>query len=120
MKTICRMAGYVVALSLLTQPVAAADKPKRIAVLDFENVNREKAPDWLGGGIAETLTTELGHIRDLTLVERRRLDEALKEIKFGRSQAVNPSTAQRMGQILGADSIVVGSFQKSQDRLRIQ
>ena len=97
----------------------AADRFKRIAVMDFENTNKDKALDWMGVGLAETLSTELGRIQDLTLVERKRLNDALKEIKFGRSEFVDPSTAQKMGQVLGADSVVVGSFQKFQDDLRI-
>ena len=115
-----RIACFFILLSLLLQPASGADRFKRVAVMPFENTTREKALDWLGGGIAETLTTELGHIPEFTLVERTRLNDALKEIKLGQSAAVDPATAQRMGRILGADSIVVGSFQKVQDVLRIQ
>ncbi len=107
-------------LSLLLQPVSAADKFRRIAVMPFENTTRDKTVDWLGGGIAETLTTELGRISDFTLVERNRLNDALKEIKLGQSAAVDAATAQRMGKILGADSIVVGSFQKVMEDVRVQ
>src|SRR5262249_25503395 len=105
---------FFVAICLFVQPAFAADKFKRIAVMPFESTTHDKSIDWLGGGIAETLTTELGRISDLTVVERRLLNDALKEIKLGQSGAVDPATAQQMGMILGADSIVVGSFEKVQ------
>lgn len=103
----------------MSMRAAAADKFKRIAVMPFENTTQEKALDWIGGGIAELLTTDLGKFSDFTLVERGRLNDALKEIKLGQSASVDPATAQKMGKILGADSIVVGSFQKFQDDIRI-
>ena len=104
---------------LLASPLVAADKLRRIAVMDFENASREKSLDWLGGGIAETLTTELSRIPDFSLVERSRLNDALKELKFERTQFVDPAGAQKMGKLLGAQSIVVGSYQRFEDNLRI-
>jgi outer membrane protein assembly factor BamB/TolB-like protein len=121
MKRLSRIASVAILGLLLMPPGApAAEGFRRLAVLDFENVSRDKTLDWIGVGIAETLSTELGRIQDLTLVERKRLNDALKEIKFGRSEAVDQATAQKMGKMLGADSVVVGSFQKFQDALRIQ
>lgn len=116
-----RIAGGVLACALVVgSPALAAGRGfKRLAVMDFENASRDKALDWIGVGIAETLSTELGRIQDLTLVERNRLNDALKELKFGRSEAVDQATAQKMGRMLGADSVVVGSFQKFQNNLRI-
>jgi outer membrane protein assembly factor BamB/TolB-like protein len=115
-----RKAGVLATLLLfLVAPASGVDKFKRIAVMPFENITQEKALDWVGGGIAELLTTDLGKFSDFTLVERSRLNDALKEIKLGQSASVNPATAQKMGKILGADSIIVGSFQKFQDEMRI-
>src|SRR5437899_1177032 len=98
-------------LFLLTVP--------RVAVLDFENLTRDRSLDWLSAGIAETLTTELSRSRNFRLVERRRLGDVLQEIKLSRSGFVDPATAQRIGKLAGADTILVGSFQKEGTRLRI-
>ena len=119
MRLLLRIAGVFIALSLLLQSAAAADKFKRIAIMPFDNLGNDKALNSLGIGIAETLITELGRIPDLTLVERTRLNDAQKEIKLGQSGAVDNTTAQKMGKFLGADAVVVGSFQRDQQKLRI-
>src|SRR5712691_11178614 len=116
------VAGFLFALCALVGPdrsAGAADKARRIAIMPFQNVNGGKELDSIGTGIAETLITELGRIPDLTLVERSRLNDAQKEIKLGQSGAVENSTAQKMGKFLGADGVVVGSFQLVGKTLRI-
>jgi outer membrane protein assembly factor BamB/TolB-like protein len=120
MRSLLRKTGVLMAFLLfLVTSSSGADKLKRIAVTPFENITQEKALDWVGGGIAELLTTDLGKFSEFRLVERSRLNDALKEIKLGQSASVDPATAQRMGKILGADSMIVGSFQKFQDDMRI-
>jgi outer membrane protein assembly factor BamB/TolB-like protein len=114
-----RILFAVCALGVSAGPARAADKPRRIAIMPFQNVNGGKELDSIGTGIAETLITELGRIPELTLVERSRLNDAQKEIKLGQSGAVDGSTAQKMGKFLGADGVVVGSFQKVGNTLRI-
>ncbi|HEY6210873.1 MAG TPA: CsgG/HfaB family protein, partial [Vicinamibacterales bacterium] len=115
-----RVVAAALAVVSLAAPARAADKARRIAIMPFDNIGGGKAMDFVGVGIAETLITELGRIPDLTLVERTRLNEAQKEIKLGQSGLVDPATAQTMGRLLGADSVVIGSVQKVGDTLRIQ
>lgn len=99
---------------------ASADARRTVAVIDFQNVNKEKNLEWLGTGIAETLTTQLSRLQEITVVERSRLHAALKEIKFSRSEHVDPQTASQVGKVVGADSIVLGSYQKFEDQVRLQ
>ncbi len=98
---------------------APKDKARRIAVLEFQNVTQNKTLDWMGTGIKEELTSQLGQIPDLVIVERARLGDALKELNFNRSQYVDPAAAQKMGKMLGAQSVVVGSYQKFEETMRI-
>src|SRR4051812_45206452 len=103
--------AFVLLFPILATTVSGADRTRRIAIMPFENLNKnDKTMDWIGAGIAETLTTELGRIRDLTLVERSQLNEALKEIKLGQSGVVDTATAQKAGRAIGADSVVIGSY----------
>src|SRR5947209_10071908 len=89
---------------------APKEKVRRIAVLEFQNVTQEKSLDWIGTGMKEHLTTQLSQIPELMVVERARLGDALKELNFNRSQYVDPAAAQKMGKMLGAQSVVVGSY----------
>src|SRR3989442_7149200 len=70
---------------------AVPPQPHRVAVMDFENITHERALDWIGTGIAETLSSDLAGNPNFRLIERRRLNEAMKEIKLGRSEYVAPS-----------------------------
>ena len=47
------------------------------------------------------------------------MGDLLQEIKLSRTEFIDPATAQRMGKLAGADTILVGSFQKSGTQLRI-
>ena len=104
---------------LFVPPAGGARRARRIAVMEFANDSRDKGWDWFGRGIRETLTTQLSQIPDLVVVERSRLGDAQKEIKLDHSQLVDPSTAQRMGKFMGAQSVVVGSYQTVEDKMRI-
>jgi TolB-like protein len=74
----------------------------------------------LGTGLGEMITIDLAKVKKLKVVERMRTEELMKELKFGTSQAVDPTTAPRMGRILAASNVVGGSFNVSGDNsLRI-
>lgn len=99
------------ALALATPPVAAQDAaPVRIAVLDLEN---HSGWDYWGGELGSTAADELatGLVRTgaFSVIERERLQLVLDEQSLGQSGAVDPSTAARIGEILGVQAIVTGS-----------
>lgn len=74
----------------------------------------------LGYGVAALLMTDLGRINRLTIVERLRFDALLREQQFGRSGSVDPSTAPRIGQLVGAGQLVIGTIDlTSQSAVRI-
>jgi TolB-like protein len=64
----------------------------------------------LGLGLAEMMTSDLGQVKKLKMVERLRVDELLSELKFSASAAVDPSSAPRMGKFLSAGKIVGGRY----------
>ncbi|MBN2366380.1 MAG: tetratricopeptide repeat protein [Calditrichaeota bacterium] len=64
----------------------------------------------LGKGLSEMILIDLDRITDLQLVERVRIQALLDELKFARSEYVEPSQAPRAGRFLGAGQIIGGSF----------
>jgi serine/threonine-protein kinase len=50
--------------------------PDTVAVLDFENRSANPADDWIGGGIVENLTSELGRYAGVGLVPRPKVAKA--------------------------------------------
>ena len=90
--------------------VATDTKPRSIAVLDFANVSTDREFAWLSSGIAETVTNDLRAAGTLRIIDRVRVVEAVRRIGMD-------LVALRAE--LHLDLAVVGSFQRSGDRLRI-
>jgi serine/threonine protein kinase/tetratricopeptide (TPR) repeat protein len=86
-----------------------------LAVLDFRNVTDERDSDWLGSGMAETLTADLKRLKLVTVVSRERVQEAIRRhgLSDGSSQLV------QVGKELGVHWLVLGSYQRVGARLRI-
>jgi TolB-like protein len=92
----------------------AQQKTKKItlAVLYFENnsvVDKDKMEP-LKKGIADMLITDLTKIKAFRVVERERLNDVMEELKLNQTNAVDQSTAQKMGKLLGAQTLLLGSF----------
>lgn len=80
----------------------------RVAVTDFPDLQGVISD--LGRYIAERLTTRLSvQIEKFRVIERRRLGQALGELRFSVSDLVDPDKAKQFGKMLGAEAIVVGT-----------
>jgi TolB-like protein len=94
-----------------TQAMAEEIKrPHVIAVLPFKNLKADKKTDWVGAGAAETVTTQLVGVPGILAVERTEIQKVLAEQAFRNSDLADPATAVKVGRILGAGRIVVGTF----------
>ena len=101
-------------------PVLAQEARKlTIAVVDFTNTNKDPELDYLVKGIPESIITYLGKRGKVRIVERTRLDAALKELKLGISGIVDEQTAVKVGKAVGATAIIVGSFIRVAGNIRI-
>ena len=104
-----------------TSRVSAGTAPqpieKSVAVMTFANITREPADDWIGTGIAETVSSDLKNIRGLTVIGRARVYDALRNLSSGTQ--LDESLAIDIGRRLGATWVVVGGFQRLGDLVRI-
>jgi DNA-binding winged helix-turn-helix (wHTH) protein/tetratricopeptide (TPR) repeat protein len=87
---------------------AAPHAPRGIAVLEFLNVTDDRDVAWLGTGLAETVTNDLRALHDLRVIDRVLIAAA--------DRAGDGAGATRAA---GGDLLVVGSFQRARDRLRV-
>src|SRR5436309_3157706 len=85
------------------------DHPMTVAVTDFPDSIRNKTCG-LGRFVAERLATLLSQHPQCKLIERRRLDLVLNELKFSMSELVEPAKARKLGQMLGVQGLVLGSL----------
>ncbi len=103
------MLTLVLLISFLFSAVAGdlQGLKKRIAVVDFQDKS-----GWghnIGTGLADMLVTELVKTGKFQVIERKELDEVLKEQGLGMSGAVTPQSAAQVGKLLGVELIVLGS-----------
>jgi DNA-binding winged helix-turn-helix (wHTH) protein/tetratricopeptide (TPR) repeat protein len=89
---------------------AASAKAPAIAVMDFANVSTDREFAWLSSGIAETVTNDLRAAGNLRIIDRVHVVEAVRR--------TGPALTSLRAD-LHLDLAVVGSFQRSGDRLRI-
>ncbi|MBW1790009.1 MAG: hypothetical protein JRK53_25905 [Deltaproteobacteria bacterium] len=98
---------FTTAILLIFLSTAGWAKP-RVAVMDFENKTQWRG--WqLGQGAADILTTELVKIGKFDMFEREQLNTVIKEQNLGASGRVDPSTAARIGKIVGVSYIITGA-----------
>ena len=107
---------------LTTSRVAPGTVPtqkieRSVAVMTFANITREPADDWIGTGIAETVSADLKNIHGLTLIGRARVYDALRNLSSG--SHLDESLAIDIGRRLGATWVVVGGFQRLGELVRI-
>ncbi len=101
-------------------PRGAAEPLNRsIAVITFTNITREPADEWIGSGIAETVSSDLKSIHGLTVIGRERIFDALRSLQTADAQALDDRFAIDIGRGLGARWIVAGGFQRFGTEIRI-
>ncbi|MBT9547282.1 MAG: tetratricopeptide repeat protein [Candidatus Sericytochromatia bacterium] len=103
---------------------AAETKPAhdtlRLVVLPFKNLTGQADQNWLGESFSESLTTSLSQRSQLSLIERSQLELILQEQGFSQSALADESQAPRLGKILGARKLLIGSYQLVGQTLLIQ
>jgi TolB-like protein len=115
MRTLSHVTRVLAAAASFALPaVTAAQSPKPIiAVLHFDNssIGANKGDyDNIGKGIQELLISDLAGNANYRLVDRERIQAVLDEQKLTKDGAIDPTTAVRLGKILGAHYVIYGGF----------
>jgi len=98
--------------------IDAAKIPARsFAVMPFTVAQRDTLLTPLGFGIADLLTADLAHSPQLRLVERLHSDAILRELDLVDAGVVDPRTAPRVGKLMGARRVLIGSIMSSGPRV---
>ena len=103
-----------------TERAATRTKAKpTIAVLYFDYGGKKADLEPLREGLAQMLITDLADLPEIRVVERERLKAVLEEHKLAASGKVDAASAARVGKLLGAQELVLGSFFDLAGTLRI-
>lgn len=113
------MRRFAVAVSVLACASVAfgADQKKTIAILNFDYSTVQSGVAAIfgtnqdvGKGIADLLVDKLVKSGQYRIIERKAIDKIMAEQNFSNSDRADSNTAAKMGRLLGADAIVVGSI----------
>ncbi len=104
-----RNCRHAILLLVFTICICGAAEKQTVAVLDFESIGSE---EHLGKAVAEIMRTELVGTDRFRVVERAQIKQALQEQALQMSGATDTENAVKIGKLLGADLIIVGSVVK--------
>lgn len=90
-----------------------------VAVFPLEDLRPSAETEGLGEVLAEGITDGLSGTPGIHVVERQRLKAVMDEIGLGMSGAVDEKTAVRVGKLLGANHLLLGSFMKFRSQVRV-
>lgn len=111
--------GFEKALEDLAEQIEGGASSARVtvAVLEFEG---------LGGGrphfaryTTEVLSTTLARRGRFKVIERRRLDRILEELKLNTSALFDPENRKKFGRVSGVEAILIGSYQNFSASVRL-
>jgi serine/threonine protein kinase/Tfp pilus assembly protein PilF len=102
------------------QSAALAPKLENaLAVMTFANITGEPKDEWIGSGIAETVTSDLKKVRGLSVIGRERTFEVLKDLNTGQLTDFDETVAIDIGRRLAASWILGGGYQRIGEMIRI-
>ena len=87
--------------------------------MTFSNLTREPADEWIGSGIAETVTADLKNVHVLEIVGRPQVFDALKTLRTSERDRLDDRAAIEIGRRLSATWVITGAFQRLGEAIRI-
>ena len=97
----------------------AAATGRTVAVLTFANLTGNPADEWIGQGIAESLTADFAKVRGLKTIPREQMFDVQRELSNAQGRIVDERQSIELGRRLGATWVVGGAVQRLGDRVRV-
>ena len=124
MRAVAFVAAMLAAQGVSGAPPGQAGRtapPSRpaVAVIPFANITGVAADDWIGAGIAETITSDLRMIDGLALIGRESIFDALRGRDAGDPPEPDGRMALDIGRRIGATWVISGGYQHANGVIRI-
>ena len=100
----------------------ASVEPGGVAVVAFENISATPSDDWLGDGIAETLSADLEGLDRVSVVGREGLTAEAEALAEGMTSLAAGDAERRLREVSrrrGAAWLITGGYQRFGERIRI-
>ena len=96
------------------------DKPRRVAILNFDNTTGKTSEYGdLGGALRDMLNSDLAEVKNLNMVDRQALEKVLGEQKLNNTKSFDPATATKLGKLMGAEVVITGTYFELFGSLRV-
>jgi len=99
-------------------PVPYAAGSRSVAVLTFANITGDAADEWIGQGIAESLTADFAKIGGLAVIPREHVFDLQRNLAIG-GRGADERQSLDLGRRLEATFVVTGAYQRLRERVRI-
>ena len=90
-----------------------------VAVLYFSTSTTSEKLKGLEVGLAQMLITDLSGKGEFDVVEREKLQAILDELELGHNGIADPASAAKIGKLLGARYMLMGSYMEIMNTLRV-
>ena len=107
---------FILFLFSFTTPCLA--KQMNILVLPFENTG-DKEYAWISAGMTDSVISDLTHISNISIISNQDRKKVLEEMKFILSGLVVEDKMMKLGKLMGAHGIFMGSYLVSGNRIRV-
>ena len=102
-----------------TVDAVAPTRSHTVGVLPFTNLSRAQADQWIGTGIAETLASDLPRRHGVAVLAREVFGPVLSGRTDVGGDVAIPEAALDICRALGATWLIVGAYQRVDDRVRV-
>lgn len=101
------------------QAPAAPSPGRSVAVLAFANLTGNPADEWVGQGMAESLTADFAKVRGLRSISREQIFDVQRGAGGASVRMEDERQSIALGRRLGATWLVAGAVQRLGDRVRV-
>jgi TolB-like protein len=90
-----------------------------ISILYFDNLTKEGKYAHLKKALTEMLISDLHQLKDITFVEREKIESVIQEMALGQSGLMDDSTAPKVGKLVGAQYFISGGYLTEKKKILI-
>lgn len=106
--------------NVITEKNRILDKPKRVAIISFDNTSGKISEFGdLGGPLRDMIVSDLSGVENLQMLDRQALEKVLNEQNLNNSKSFDAATATKIGKLLGAEVIITGTYFEMFGSLRV-
>lgn len=98
------------AAALAREQASGSTSSSAIGIPPFQLLAKTDVNATLGYAIADLLATDLSRSSKVTLVERSRLSEVVRELDLAKTGRIDSATAPRAGKLMRANRLLLGSI----------